>query len=219
MKGRLPFLFKRPPTPSFFCSSFRKHSCHCESPLPPCNLTPLHSIPSPTSISLQKDALRAPSEQGLEDRFPFPTWRRFEEPLPSLHRDAPRAREPPLLRYLAIPHLRPRRPRGFHLPKVERAIGPSLLASQCRYESRRPPTIPGTTTSRLESLEQRLSAKRARTSGPGESFRASEHPTDSKLPTDLSPESIIRPPMVTAPPIEGNSNCRAKPFHSELYFD
>ena len=25
--------------------------------------------------------------------------------------------------------------------------------------------------------------------------------------------------MVTAPPIEGNSNCKARPFHSELYFD
>ena len=32
-------------------------------------------------------------------------------------------------------------------------------------------------------------------------------------------EVIIKRPMVTVPPIEGNSNCRARPFHYELYFD
>ena len=35
----------------------------------------------------------------------------------------------------------------------------------------------------------------------------------------MSPESIIRRPMVTASPIEGNSDYRVRPFHSELYFD
>ena len=25
--------------------------------------------------------------------------------------------------------------------------------------------------------------------------------------------------MVTVPPIEGNSDCRARPFHFEIYFD
>ncbi|RVW19745.1 hypothetical protein CK203_113353 [Vitis vinifera] len=35
----------------------------------------------------------------------------------------------------------------------------------------------------------------------------------------MSQEAIIKQPMVTASPIEGNSDCRARPFHSELYFD
>ncbi|RVW18560.1 hypothetical protein CK203_101326 [Vitis vinifera] len=46
-----------------------------------------------------------------------------------------------------------------------------------------------------------------------------EAPADSQRPSYIAPEAIIKRPMVTAPPIEGNSNCRARPFHSELYFD
>ncbi|RVW63846.1 hypothetical protein CK203_055620 [Vitis vinifera] len=58
---------------------------------------------------------------------------------------------------------------------------------------------------------------------PGESSRHSlpdpQAPTNSQRPFGISPEAIIKRPMVTALPIEGNSNCKAKPFHSELYFD
>ncbi|RVW62638.1 hypothetical protein CK203_063476 [Vitis vinifera] len=35
----------------------------------------------------------------------------------------------------------------------------------------------------------------------------------------LAPEVLIRRPMLTQPPIEGNLDCRARPFHSELCFD
>ncbi|WJZ81264.1 hypothetical protein VitviT2T_001113 [Vitis vinifera] len=35
----------------------------------------------------------------------------------------------------------------------------------------------------------------------------------------MTPEVVIKRLMVTQPPIEGNLNCRARPFHSELYFD
>ena len=35
----------------------------------------------------------------------------------------------------------------------------------------------------------------------------------------MTPEVVIRRPMVTQPPIEGNLDCRARPFHSELCFD
>ena len=65
----------------------------------------------------------------------------------------------------------------------------------------------------------RVQAKKARTLGPGESSRASEPPADFEVSTNLSPESIMRRPMLTAPPIEGNSDCRARPFRFELYFD
>ena len=98
-------------------------------------------------------------------------------------------------------------------------IGPSSPAPRHMYETKRPPTTPGPTTLSPESSVRRPLAKRARTSGPSESSRASEHLADTELPTDLSPKSIIRCPMVTTLPIEGNSDCRARPFHSELYFD
>ena len=42
---------------------------------------------------------------------------------------------------------------------------------------------------------------------------------DSQHLSGIAPEAIIKGPMVTAPSIEGNSDCRARPFHSELYFD
>ncbi|RVW50261.1 hypothetical protein CK203_012075 [Vitis vinifera] len=99
------------------------------------------------------------------------------------------------------------------------AIGPSSPAPQRRYETRRPPTTLGATTSRLESSVQRPSAKMARTSNPSESSRALEPPADSEVPTDLSPRSIIRRLMLIASPIECNSDYKARPFHSELYFD
>ena len=106
---------------------------------------------------------------------------------------------------------------------------PSSPAPQSRYETRRPPTTPGVTTSRPESAVRRPPVKKVRTSGLGESSRAPqpEPPiatharvlSDFELPSDTSSESIIRRPMFAAPPIEGNSDCRARPSYSELYFN
>ena len=42
---------------------------------------------------------------------------------------------------------------------------------------------------------------------------------ESLIPSGMTPEVVIRRPMVTQPPIEGNLDCRARPFHSELCFD
>ncbi|RVW29320.1 hypothetical protein CK203_115423 [Vitis vinifera] len=116
--------------------------------------------------------------------------------------------------------LKPFAVEALRIPPYEagEATGPSSPTSQRRYETRRPPTTLGVTTSRPKSLVRR-SLTKARTSGPGESSRASEPLEDYELPSALSPESIIRRPMVTTPPIEGNSNCRARPFHSKLHFD
>ncbi|RVW66841.1 hypothetical protein CK203_065800 [Vitis vinifera] len=44
-------------------------------------------------------------------------------------------------------------------------------------------------------------------------------PTDSQIPSGMTPEMIIKRPMLTQPPIEGNLDYRARPFHSELCFD
>ena len=76
---------------------------------------------------------------------------------------------------------------------------------------------------------RRPPAKKVRTSGLGESSRApqpeppvathAQAPVDSELPSNMSPESIIKHPMFAAPPIEGNLDCRVRPSYSELYFD
>ncbi|KAL6316347.1 hypothetical protein AAG906_017983 [Vitis piasezkii] len=41
-------------------------------------------------------------------------------------------------------------------------------------------------------------------------------PAESQIPLGMAPEVLIRRPMVTQPPIEGNLDFRARPFHSEL---
>ncbi|KAL6313013.1 hypothetical protein AAG906_037894 [Vitis piasezkii] len=61
------------------------------------------------------------------------------------------------------------------------------------YETRRPPTTPGRALPSQKSVSQ--------------------------IPSSMTPEVVIRRPMVTQPPIEGNLDCRARPFHSELCFD
>ena len=102
------------------------------------------------------------------------------------------------------------------VPSFEGAVPSS--PPQRRYATRRQSTSP-----LPEPLVCRIPPKRARTSGPGESSRHSlpdpQAPTNSQRPFGISPKAIIKRPMVTAPPIEGNSNCKARPFHSELYFD
>ncbi|KAL6327922.1 hypothetical protein AAG906_027333 [Vitis piasezkii] len=89
------------------------------------------------------------------------------------------------------------------------------------YEFQRPLCEIPTTS--LESSIHHIPPKRAKTSGPGETSRHAQlepqDPTDSQRPSGIATEAIIKRPMVTAPPIEGNLDCRARPFHSELYFD
>ncbi|KAL6312045.1 hypothetical protein AAG906_027244 [Vitis piasezkii] len=43
--------------------------------------------------------------------------------------------------------------------------------------------------------------------------------SEPQIPSEIAPEALIRRPMLTQPPIEGNLDCRARPFHSELCFD
>ena len=109
-------------------------------------------------------------------------------------------------------------PKALAIPLFEGGV-PSN-SPQRIYEMRRPPTM---TTSRLKSSVRRTPAKRVRTSGLGESSRPSQPDPraliDSQLLLGMSLKAIIRRPMVIAPPIKGNLDCRARPFHSELYFD
>ena len=89
---------------------------------------------------------------------------------------------------------------------------------QRRYSTRRPPI-----SSAPEPSVRRVPPKRARTSGPGETssqaLANSQALGDIQRPSGIAPEVIIKRPMATVPPIPGNLDCRAKPFHFELYFD
>ncbi|XP_010645955.1 anther-specific proline-rich protein APG-like [Vitis vinifera] len=42
---------------------------------------------------------------------------------------------------------------------------------------------------------------------------------EPQIPSKTALEEVIRRPMLPQPPIEGNLDCRARPFHSELCFD
>ena len=92
-----------------------------------------------------------------------------------------------------------------------------------RYETRRPPTTPGTSSSRAKKSTSHPPKKKARISATVQPSEPSSEPqsptTESQIPSGMTPEVIIRRPMVTQPPIEGNFDCRVRPFHSELCFD
>ena len=42
---------------------------------------------------------------------------------------------------------------------------------------------------------------------------------ESQIPSGMTPKVVIKRPMVTQPPFEGNLDCSARPFHSELCFN
>ncbi|RVW35638.1 hypothetical protein CK203_108155 [Vitis vinifera] len=56
----------------------------------------------------------------------------------------------------------------------------------------------------------------------GSASKASRAPaplSEPQIPSGVAPEVLIRRPMLTQSPIEGNLDCRSHPFHSELCFD
>ncbi|RVW62943.1 hypothetical protein CK203_062859 [Vitis vinifera] len=83
-------------------------------------------------------------------------------------------------------------------PPIEDA--PLSPPSRC-HETRRPPTTPG----------QVLAEPKSQSSQPPA--------IESQITSRMTLEVVIRRPMVTQPPIDGNLDCRARPFHSELCFD
>ena len=88
-----------------------------------------------------------------------------------------------------------------------------------RYETRRPPTTPEASSSRPKKLASHSPKKKAKVSAPVQPSEPQSPTTESQIPSGMTPEVIIRRPMVTQPPIEGNLDCQARPFHSELCFD
>ncbi|RVW28486.1 hypothetical protein CK203_113666 [Vitis vinifera] len=59
-----------------------------------------------------------------------------------------------------------------------------------------------------------------KSSPPAKKPQPSQTPAkESQIPLGMTPDVVIRRPMVTQPPIEGNLDYKARPFHSELCFD
>ena len=80
-----------------------------------------------------------------------------------------------------------------------------------RYETRRPPTTPGASSSRAKKSVSHPPEKKARIPALVESSEPSSEPqpptTESQIPFGMTSEVIIRRPMITQPPIEGNLDC------------
>ncbi|RVW58358.1 Pro-Pol polyprotein [Vitis vinifera] len=125
-----------------------------------------------------------------------------EEAIQTLQYLARPGQEPPLLRI----HLRPLRS-ALIVPSSEGGVPSS--PPQRRYTRWRPLTSPPP-----EPSVHHIPPKRAKTSSPGETSRDAQlepqDPTDSQRPSSIASEAIIKRPMVTAPPLEGNLDCRVR---------
>ena len=115
-------------------------------------------------------------------------------------------------------------PTTVQSPSAGDAKGSSSVApAQRRYHTRVGPTPPAPSHPRL--AQRAPSAKRARTSSPGESStlrsRAPPSPPYQGIAgaPDLSPASIIRRPYFPYDPIPGNVSYRGRYFHGEVYYD
>ena len=103
---------------------------------------------------------------------------------------------------------------SFKAPQVPSSEGgvPSS-PPQRRYMRWRPLTSPPPKPS-----VHHIPPKRAKTLGPRETSRHAQlkpqDPTDSQRPSSIASEAIIKRPMVTAPPLEGNLDCRVRSFYS-----
>nr|CAN74581.1 hypothetical protein VITISV_039196 [Vitis vinifera] len=112
-------------------------------------------------------------------------------------------------------------------PPVEDA--PMSPPSRC-YQIRRSLTMAGASSLKAKKLGSGPPKKKAKVSEPIDLTEPSLEPEskpqpsqppakESQIPSGMTPEVVIKRPMVTKPPIEGNLDCRARSFHFELYFD
>ncbi|RVW72905.1 hypothetical protein CK203_056353 [Vitis vinifera] len=133
----------------------------------------------------------------------------------------------------------PSRPRVVPPPVEDTPISPPPRS----YNTRRSLTIAGASSSRGQKSGTGPPKKKTKVSEPIDLTESSSKPTpsllpakkspppakkpqpsqtpvrESQIPPGMTPEVAIRRPMVTQPPIKGNYDCRARPFHSELCFD
>ena len=124
----------------------------------------------------------------------------------------------------SVPAARPTIAAASPAPTAGDAEGSSSVApAQRRYHTQVGPTP--LALSHPRPARRAPPAKRARTSGPGESStsrpRAPPSPPYQGIAgaPDLSPTSIIRRPYFLCNPIPGNVSTRERDFHGEMYYD
>ncbi|RVW22335.1 hypothetical protein CK203_108738 [Vitis vinifera] len=109
----------------------------------------------------------------------------------------------------------PPRPRVISPPVEDAPISPPLR----RFNTRRSLTIVES-SSEPESKPTSSPPLAKKSPPPAKKPQPSQTLTkESQIPSSMTPEVVIRRPMVTQPPIEGNLDSRVRPFHSELCFD
>ncbi|RVW26583.1 hypothetical protein CK203_113198 [Vitis vinifera] len=147
---------------------------------------------SPTIRSGQISATRNGANRGAKSSSPSSRKKSLrKEPVPDPVSEPPRPRA-------ISPSVKPAQPklqRGVTLPAFAGFISgilSSILASSISVPSPAPPAKPQEPQPPLP---------------------------EPQIPAEIALEEVIRRPMLTQPPIEGNLDCRARPFHSELCFD
>ena len=133
-----------------------------------------------------------------------------EEPVPSPISEPPRPKaispplkpappKPPVRRYLT-------RSGGWPLQKRDRVESSELI--DLTKQSPEPSSVPSPVPSPMPSPTP-----------PAEPEEPQPPLPEPQNPSKIAPEAVIRRPMLTQPPIEGNLDCRARSFHSEVCFD
>ena len=121
-------------------------------------------------------------------------------------REAPAPAPVPAPVPVPVPEAVPEEPQGFR-----------------RYQTRMGPQAPSPVPQRR--ARRARSSKRARTSGPGESYSSRPQPSPATSAAEttsspqLSPASRIRRPLFVGNPIPGNVRLHRRGFHQELYYD
>ncbi|XP_019075414.1 proline-rich receptor-like protein kinase PERK2 [Vitis vinifera] len=133
-----------------------------------------------------------------------------EEPVPDPTSEPPRPKavSPPLKPAPPKPPARRYLTRSRGRPLQKRARVESSEPIDLTEQSPEPSSVPSLVPSPVPSLAP-----------PAEPQEPQPPLPEPQNPSEITPEAAIRRPMLTQPPIEGNLDCRARPFHSELCFD
>ncbi|XP_034693682.1 anther-specific proline-rich protein APG-like [Vitis riparia] len=145
----------------------------------------------------------APREAPVQASTTEPPWPEIapppQKPAPKKHSAKPVVQTPPAKRYLTRSGGRPLQKRA----RVE-SSEPIDLTEQSPVQS----PVPSPEPSPMPSPAP-----------PAKPQASQPPPPKPQISAEPTPEVILRRPMLTQPPIEGNLDCRARLFHSELCFD
>ncbi|RVX01132.1 hypothetical protein CK203_022741 [Vitis vinifera] len=152
------------------------------------------SSPSSCKQSLRNEPIPDPASEPSQPRAVPPPVK-------------PAPPKPPARRYLTRSGGRPLQKR----PKVE-SSEPIDLTEQSPKPSPVPSPIPSPVPSPIQPSVPYPAPQ-------AEPYEPQPPLPEPQIPSKIAPKEVIRRPMLTQPPIEGNLDCRARPFHSELCFD